>query len=103
MSLNLTKAEAARLLNISAAAYGRYEKGEREPSYQMVNFIAGTFQCNINFLYGITDNPASDTIQITSSESPVLYEIVRYAKNDSDMQERLLAYIKAFTELSHKK
>ena len=33
-SLNISKAEAARRLNISAMTYGRYEKGEREPSYQ---------------------------------------------------------------------
>ena len=33
-SLNINKAEAARQLNISAMAYGRYERGEREPSYQ---------------------------------------------------------------------
>ena len=39
-SLNINKAEAARRLNISAMAYGRYEKGEREPSYQSVCFIA---------------------------------------------------------------
>ena len=50
-SLKITKAEAARRLNISAMAYGRYEKGEREPSYQSVCYIAQTFNCNIDFLY----------------------------------------------------
>ena len=39
-SLNINKAEAARQLNISAMAYGRYERGEREPSYQSACFIA---------------------------------------------------------------
>ena len=38
-SLNINKAEAARRLKISAMAYGRYEKGEREPSYQTVCYI----------------------------------------------------------------
>ena len=33
-SLHINKAEAARRLNLSAMAYGRYERGEREPSYQ---------------------------------------------------------------------
>ena len=45
-ALMITKAEAARRLNISAMAYGRYEKGEREPSYQSVCYIAQTFHCN---------------------------------------------------------
>ena len=49
-SLNINKAEAARRLNISAMAYGRYEKGEREPSYQTVCYIAQTLNCNVDFL-----------------------------------------------------
>ena len=53
-SLQITKAEAARRLNISPMAYGRYEKGEREPSYQSVCFIAQTFHCNVDFLYGLS-------------------------------------------------
>ena len=31
-TLNINKAEAARRLNISPMEYGRYEKGQREPS-----------------------------------------------------------------------
>ena len=34
-SLHINKAEAARRLNLSAMAYGRYERGEREPSYTL--------------------------------------------------------------------
>ena len=54
-ALKITKAEAARRLNISAMAYGRYEKGEREPSYQSVCYIAQTFHCNPDYLYGLSD------------------------------------------------
>ena len=39
-SLHINKAEAARRLNLSAMAYGRYERGEREPSYQYAFYIA---------------------------------------------------------------
>ena len=38
-SLHINKAEAARRLNLSAMAYGRYERGEREPSYQYAFYI----------------------------------------------------------------
>ena len=65
-SLNINKAEAARQLNISAMAYGRYERGEREPSYQSACFIAQTFHCNVDFLYGI-----SDQMKPIRSSSPV--------------------------------
>ena len=32
--LGMNKAEAARKLNMSAMGYGRYENGQREPSFQ---------------------------------------------------------------------
>ena len=36
-TLNINKAEAARRLNISPMVYGRYENGQREPSYPTVS------------------------------------------------------------------
>lgn len=42
-TLNINKAEAARRLNISPMVYGRYENGQRDPSYPTVCFIAHTF------------------------------------------------------------
>ena len=42
-TLNINKAEAARRLNISPMVYGRFENGQRAPSYPTVCFIALTF------------------------------------------------------------
>ena len=91
-SLNINKAEAARRLNISAMAYGRYEKGEREPSYQSVCFIAQTFHCNIEFLYGISDKMSSEHIIISRSESPELYSLILELQNNNDFKNRILSY-----------
>ena len=91
-SLNINKAEAARRLNISAMAYGRYEKGEREPSYQSVCFIAQTFHCNIDFLYGISDDMNADYIIVSRSESPELYSLLLEIHENHDMKDRILAY-----------
>ena len=41
--LGITKSEAARQLNMSAMGYGRYENGDRTPSYQTISFIAQKF------------------------------------------------------------
>ena len=63
--------------------YGRYEKGEREPSYPSVSYIAQIFHCNIDFLYGTSDVMNCDYIVISRSESPELYSLV---------EDRILAY-----------
>lgn len=55
-SLGINKAEAARRLHMSAMGYGRYESGDREPSYQTVSFIAQTFHSSVDYLYGMSDS-----------------------------------------------
>ena len=51
----ITRAEAARRLNMSAMGYGRYEKGSRTPSYQTVSYIAHKFNTTVDYLYGVSD------------------------------------------------
>ena len=91
-NLGINKAEAARRLNMSAMGYGRYEKGEREPSFQTVSFIADTFGTTTDYLYGITDTASAETITISSISDPELFHLVCAMKKDSDLTERLLAY-----------
>lgn len=91
-SMNISKAEAARQLNISAMTYGRYEKGEREPSYPSVSYIAQIFHCNIDFLYGTSDVMNCDYIVISRSESPELYSLVETLQQNHDIKNRILAY-----------
>ena len=69
-SLGINKAEAARRLNISAMGYGRYESGEREPSYQTVSFIAQTFNSSVDYLYGKTDDKNATTLTISAKDEP---------------------------------
>ena len=82
-TLNINKAEAARRLNISPMVYGRYENGQREPSYPTVGFIAQTFNCNIDFLYGTSDKTDPDYIIVSSSNDPELYSLINIIKQDS--------------------
>ena len=90
--LGINKAEAARRLNISAMGYGRYESGEREPSYQTVSFIAQTFNSSVDYLYGKTDDKNATTLTISAKDEPDLFFLVESIRNDSQMLERLLAY-----------
>lgn len=91
-SLGINKAEAARRLNMSAMGYGRYENGDREPSYQTVSFIAQTFHSSIEYLYGTSDNKDASIVTISSNDEPELFLLVQSARNDSNLLKRLLAY-----------
>ena len=91
-SLGISKAAAARMLNMSAMGYGGYESGEREPSYQTVAFIAQAFNSSIEYLYGNTDDKNATTITISSKDEPDLFLLVQSIRNDKNLLERLLTY-----------
>lgn len=96
-SLGINKAEAARRLNMSAMGYGRYENGDREPSYQTVGFIAQTFNTSIDYLYGISEKKVSDNIVLSKNDDPELFEFVKAIKDDTELRNRFIAYIKGLT------
>lgn len=96
--LGINKAEAARKLNMSAMGYGRYENGQREPSFQTVCFIASAFNTTSDYLYGLTEDPSPSTITISSSENPEIFSFVNSMQKDKDLEKRLLAYFKKLTQ-----
>lgn len=92
--LGITKAEAARRLNMSAMGYGRYESGEREPSFQTVSFIAQQLGTSADYLYGETDDPAPASVTISAGKDPELFELIQNCMNDEQTAKRLLSYFK---------
>lgn len=90
--LGITKAEAARRLNMSAMGYGRYEKGEREPSFQTVSFIAQQLGTSVEYLYGETDDVAPSSVTISAETDPELFELIQNCKSDAQTAKRLLSY-----------
>ncbi len=48
----LTQQEMADKLNISRSSIGMYEKGEREPSFELLEMIADYFNVDMNYLLG---------------------------------------------------
>jgi transcriptional regulator with XRE-family HTH domain len=93
-SLGINKAEAARRLNLSAMGYGRYEKGEREPSYQMVSYIAQTFHTSIDYLYGFSDEMNTRSLIVSEQDEPDLFLLVELTRQNGNLLPRLLEYAK---------
>ena len=99
-AMGITRAEAARRLNMSAMGYGRYERGERTPSYQTVSYIAQFFNTSADYLYGLSDNDTASSITINLSDDPDLFLLIQTAKTNKDMIPRLLAYASRLKDLS---
>ena len=72
--------------------YGRYEKGEREPSFQTVTYIAQVFGSSADYLYGQTDDMSAKEYVVSVDSNPVLFELVKNVKDDEKLLKRVAAY-----------
>ena len=98
-SLGITKAEAARRLNLTAMGYYRYESGDRIPSYQTISFMAQTFGTSYDYLCELTDDPKPNTLTISKTTEPELYRFIEdYRAHNAESQRRLLAYYRHLEE-----
>jgi len=55
--VSLTQKEIAIKLNIQRVTYSHYETGRSQPSIDTLVILAQIFNCSIDYLVGISDNP----------------------------------------------
>lgn len=91
--LNLTKAEAARKIGLTAASYVRYEAGDRSPSPQVIMSIAEKLETSVAYLSGETDDISPDIVIIHKNSDPLLFELIKNTQSADDATlQRLLSY-----------
>ena len=91
--LNLSKAEAARQIGLTAASYVRYESGNRSPSPQVIMSIAEKLETSVAYLTGETDDISPDVISISKKNEPLLFKLINDAQSADDKTlQRLLSY-----------
>ncbi len=52
--MRLRQEDIAAYLNVSRQTISKYERGDREPDFYMLNRIADYYQVSIDFLFGRT-------------------------------------------------
>lgn len=67
--MNMTQREAAELLDCSLLAYGRYERGDREPSIEMLKRMSKVFDVSIDYIVG---NIGSTTEPLSGNKKELL-------------------------------
>ncbi|MBQ9030022.1 MAG: helix-turn-helix domain-containing protein [Parasporobacterium sp.] len=97
--LNLSKAEAARRIGLTAASYVRYEAGDRSPSPQVLTSIAEKLNTSVAYLSGNTDDISPDVISINKYNDPILFELITDVQSaDTATMQRLLSYYRRLTK-----
>lgn len=71
ISENITQKDLAEKLSTTQTTIGKYERGELEPSIDMLQKLANFFECSIDYLVGREDDFGNITVKAESS-APVL-------------------------------
>jgi len=92
---NLSKAAAARLLNLSKMGYLRYETGERTPSYQTIVFMAQKLGTSPEYLTGKENTPEPREYIISKTDDSELFALIQDMMDTKNpARTRLLTYYK---------
>jgi transcriptional regulator with XRE-family HTH domain len=86
----LTQKHLAVYFKLSESTIGMYERGEREPSFQLIKAFASYFEVSIDYLLGITDVPSSSQT-IREPFAAYLYE----GQLDPETERFLTEYLRA--------
>lgn len=92
-SKNVTQAELAKAIGVSASTIGMYESGEREPNFETEEKIADYFNVSLDVLRGKED------IQKTPSQT-IMEGILsgKYQKLTKPNQARWMSYYQALLD-----
>ena len=94
MKLGISKQEAAKRINVSQPTYLRYERGQRNPSIQVITRIATEFDTSVDYLIGVSDFNTPDAYLISKAKNPELFDFIStYNSLDDNFQKRLLTYL----------
>lgn len=94
--LQLTQAEAAKLIGVSQPAYQRYEAGTRTPSIQVVKEMAKAFNVSVDYLTGHSKSKSPDFITVDRNSSPLLFSVVDRCKEyDEEHLRNLLTLLES--------
>lgn len=97
--LGLTRADAAKLLNMSAMGYGRYERGERTPSFPTLQYMAEEFGVSTDYLMGIKKTSTPDRIVLSKKEDGNIFALVKgLLSADEKTVDKVVAYYNKLTK-----
>jgi transcriptional regulator with XRE-family HTH domain len=71
----LMQKDIALKLNIGVTTYNNYEKGVREPDFEVLKLFAKFYEVTTDYLLELTDNP-NDNIEIKSDYDAIINEAI---------------------------
>lgn len=104
-----TQSQAAERLGISSQVVSNYERDYRSPDKETLSRIAKVFNCSLDWLLGVTDNPEriDDLSPFDKKDKPVNRAFLELPEDVSEeekefLQAQLDAQLEIFRKLKRK-
>ena len=91
-----TQKELGEKIGVSDNTITNYEKGVRQPSYEILQSLANIFECSIDYILGRTNNKKEILVPPEKGQA-----LIVKAKNANVSIEELEAYIEARKKLQN--
>lgn len=90
MSKKLLQRDIADVLNCSTPVYCRYEKGEREPPFDIIKKLADYYDVTVDYILGREDQPAPPHEKAPAGD-PLTEQIMAKARlmNEEELRQLL--------------
>ncbi len=95
---DLTQIEICKILNIAKNTYINYEKGIREPPFEIIIKLADYYKVSLEYLAGLSNLKSINNCDISESENKIL-DLYKLLNNDNKI--KLAERAEMLIELQH--
>ena len=96
IQIGLTQQQLANKVDIELMTYGRYERGVRLPTSDILSRLADTLNCSTDYLLGRVDDILGNTDEVmtlTEDEREFLETYIKAKKSDKETVKDILEII----------
>lgn len=93
----LLQKEVAEAIGVNRTTYVKYERGDSEPSFQILNRLADYFTVSVDYLLGRDDQQKKPTVEddgLSDRQRAFMESVRSMSPEDLDLLESLIAVVK---------
>ncbi len=77
----------AKIMNVEPSTVTNWEKGNRFPKEDVIIKLADYFNVSVDYLFGRTDDPNTEVVNITYGDKPLTFKLAKGTKKELSQED----------------
>ncbi|MFR5264566.1 helix-turn-helix domain-containing protein [Clostridium sp.] len=88
----------AKIMNVEPSTVTNWEKGNRFPKEDVIIKLADYFNVSVDYLFGRTDDPNTEVVNITYGDKPLTFKLAKGTKKELSQEDiqKMIDKLEAF-------